>query len=141
MTTSLADAIEELELLTIADKGNFMAMSALVKGKGLVLDLNALKKASDMATSSEARREMRRYLKALPDQHLYALVALMLAGAAQASDLVNHWKSSKTQVPSRDEAVRALIDNDTRMKPIRASIASRPTATHIDDLPALLSQV
>ena len=139
MNPSLTEIIDQLAVLSATANDQTAAMKALLAGNRLLLDIASLSKVSELAESTEAQIELKRYLKGLNEEYIYALLALMYSGRDKVSDPVEYWKKLRLTVANKNDAIRTLLEKKRRMEYIREAVARRPRALQLDELPALLT--
>ena len=140
MNASLTEVIEKLAMLSATANDQGAAMKALVSGNQLLLDIASLSKASELAETTEAHIELKRFLKSLNEDYVYALLTLMYSGRDKAADPVEHWKTLRITVASKEDAIRTILEKEPRMEYIREGIARRPRYLSLDELPGLLGE-
>jgi hypothetical protein len=140
MEQPFPDVIEALSALSATANDHDAAMTALVNGQNLLMDLSTLGKVDKLGQGSGPQLDLKRFLKALKEEELFALVALMYCGRDRTADPVEYWKQLSATVESKEDAVRTILEKTPRMEYIRAAISNRPKSLDLEALPRLLAR-
>jgi Protein of unknown function (DUF3775) len=140
MEQPFPDVIEVLSALSAAANDHDAAMMALVNGQNLLMDLPTLGKVDKLGQGPGPQLDLKRFLKALKEEELFALVALMYCGRDRIADPVEYWKQLRATVDGKEDAVRTILEKTPRMEYIRVAISNRPKSLNLEDLPSLLAQ-
>jgi hypothetical protein len=112
-------------------------MKAVAVGSKLIMSIEELLKAGDLADQAPLGRALRGYVKAIPDNQLYALLAMMYAGRDGKPDPVAYWDSSiKATVQSRSAAIEMILEKDPGADYIRRAIECLPQGMELDSVPS-----
>ena len=140
MEQSFPEVIEALSALSAAANDHGTAMTALVNGQNLLLDLPTLEKVDRLSRGPGPQADLKRFLNALPEDQLFALVALLYSGRDRVADPVQYWKELRKTVAGKENAVRTILEKEPRMEYIRTGVAQRPRNLDLENLPRLLAQ-
>ena len=142
MTNPLAFTVvlDQFTNLRVQANDEWHAMKAAVVGPSLIMTTQELMKSGALAQKALLSNALRKFVKALPDQQLYALLAMMYAGRDGKSDPVAYWDSSiRRTVQSRSAAVEVMLEKEPAAQYIRHAIDSLAAGLELDEIPSLVA--
>ena len=132
--------IEQFAALRVQVNDEWHAMKAIAAGPKLVVSAEELVKAGSLAEKAPLGRALRKFLKTLPDDQLFALLALIYAGRDKKPNPVAYWHSTiRSTVQSRSAAIEVVLDKEQAAEYVRRAIESFAPGLELEALPSLLS--
>jgi hypothetical protein len=141
MTKPLAFTVvlEQFCALRVQANDELHAMKAVTVGPKLIMSAGELMKAANLAKTAPLGRALRSYVKALPDEQLHALLAMIYAGRDKKPDPVAHWQSHiKATVQSRSAGIEVVLEKEHAAEYIRRAIEHLASGIELDTVPARL---
>jgi hypothetical protein len=142
MNSPLPFTVVTQQFIALREQANdeWQAMKAVAVGGKPVLSASELMKTGRLAEKAPLASALRKFVKALPDEQLYALLALIYAGRDRVADPVSYWRSSiRATVKSRSAALEVVLEKEPAATYLRNAVESLPPAVELDALPRLIS--
>lgn len=141
MTKPLAFTVvlEQFSTLRVQANDEWHAMKAITVGSTLAFSARELMRAGRLADQAPLGSALRNYVKALPEEQLHALLAMIYAGRDRKRDPVAYWHSHiRVTVQSRPAAIEVVLEKEPAAEYIRQAIEHLAPGIDLDAIPSLL---
>lgn len=139
MRTSLHTIIGRLRLLSEFEQEESLHTRRLILNQSAeLMDLGNAAVREFLKEPSPVREALTAFLKALPAEYLQALVALLYSGRDDELDVVDYWKTIRSNFRDQADLAQAIVEKPDRMAFIDVGIQFLADTSALNLVPAAL---
>lgn len=133
--------LQQFSALRRQANDEWAAMQALTAGGSTLVSVDQLLSAGDLAERAPLNMALRRFVKNLPDNDLFALLAMIYSGRDGSDDPPAYWNNYlHATIRSRSAAVEVVLEKEPAADYIERSIDLLRPGLSPDSLPSLINK-